>query len=72
MRKLCVLLGLLLCGCATTTYHGPGAQQALNDCEVQADMLPVTQQALTNPFFVAAYQEDFVDRCMRAKGYQAN
>lgn len=69
MRKACVLLVLLLCGCATSHWVGPGARQAYADCQLKADALPVTNQALTNPFFVAAYQEDFIDRCMKAQGY---
>lgn len=73
MRHLFVVCVLALCaaGCATASYSGPGAGQALSECQLQADMLPITNQALTNPFFVAAYQQDFINQCMQAKGYQA-
>lgn len=70
---------LALTACATGPeeyrYAGAGrpavsADQGLKDCRVQADMLPVTQQALTNPMFVAASQQQFITNCMAAKGYR--
>lgn len=73
MRKVWMLPVLLIGvgGCATT-YTGPGVNAALSDCELQADMLPVTANPALNPFAVAAFQEDFINRCMRAKGYTAS
>lgn len=60
-------------GCASTPddYAGqPGAATALAQCQEKSDTLPVTQQAATNPFFVAAMQQQYVNDCMAAKGYR--
>jgi len=69
MRKACLLLALLLGACATVSWHGPGAGQAYADCQLKADTLPVTANPAINPFAIAAFQEDFINRCMRAQGY---
>ena len=71
MCQACVLAIVVLGvgGCATPTWHGPGAGRAYAECQLKADMLPVTANPGINPFAVAAFQEDFIDRCMRAQGY---
>ncbi len=68
LGTLCVL-ALCVAGCATT-YSGPGAAEAGAACQLQADMLPVTANPALNPFAIAAFQEDFIQRCMAAKGFR--
>lgn len=74
---LAVLLGLAACATGPEDYRFVGSGQptvsvgqAHAQCRAQADALPVTQTAATNPMFVAASQQDFIGHCMAAKGYQ--
>lgn len=59
-------------GCASDEArygNSPAAQAALAKCRLQADGLPVTQNEATNPFFVAAMQQQYMNDCMKAAGW---
>jgi hypothetical protein len=68
-----VLSALSLSGCSSgvAEYAGqPGAQAAYDKCWEKAYALPITQQAGSSPFLVAAMEGDYVDQCMRAAGFR--
>ena len=69
---LLVLVGVLLCGCAAdiSDYSGqPGARAALAQCRVQAGGSATTD---ADPFSVVAQQQQYINDCMKAKGFRIN
>lgn len=74
MLRFSAVLGfLILGGCAATPddYAGqPGAQQALAKCRVQAGALPSNTNAAANPLMAGAMQQQYLNDCMKAAGYQ--
>lgn len=80
MRQIItILICGLLAACASVApedfYGPPGFALATRDhtlaqCWANANFLPATAMATTNPFFVAAVQQDYVVQCMAASGYR--
>ena len=69
---LFALVGVLLCGCAAdiSDYSGqPGARAALAQCRVQAGGAAKSD---ANAFEVVSQQQQYINDCMKAKGFRIN
>lgn len=71
LRMIAALGFLALAGCVAQPQRvlSPEEAQAFAQCRVQSDTLPTSQNAMSNPWFAAAAQEQFMKDCMAAKGY---
>ena len=69
---LFLLAGVVLSGCAAdiSDYSGqPGARAALAQCRVQAGGAASKD---ADPFAVVAQQQQYINDCMKAKGFRIN
>ena len=69
---LLISVGVFLSGCAAdvSDYSDqPGARAALSQCRVQAGG---SATADADPFSVVSQQQQYINDCMRAKGFHIN